>query len=160
MFVVRNAQQDFKSWQSDLEASFPSQGVDVRLSLAIGNVDFELPNLAASDGEAYQLSGRNLDALKHSHSKIAIASADAHNAYLQVYGIMLDAIFNKASHAQCQAMLIKLGSKTDTEIAKKLGVSQAAISHRLKGGNWHAINALRQHYETLCNIATIAKRNA
>ena len=67
-----------------LRASFKSnpvfytKGVDVRLALGIGKVQFYSNMVNESDGEAYQLAGKIFDLLKKHNSKIDIETLE-HN---------------------------------------------------------------------------------
>ncbi len=45
---------------------------DARISIGIGEIDFEAEKIIESDGEAFQLSGRNLDEMKRKDERIRL----------------------------------------------------------------------------------------
>ncbi|MBY0424623.1 MAG: hypothetical protein K2Q22_03215, partial [Cytophagales bacterium] len=82
--------------------------IDVRMSVAIGEVIYGSNKLGLSDGKAFQLSGRRLDELKKEKMTFAITTDDAYNDELNISGIMLDSILDKTTTAQCQVLYMKL----------------------------------------------------
>ena len=122
--------------------------IDSRVAIGIGSISFRNKTLGGSDGEAFQLSGRLLDALKSQRQTMGIAIEDMSlQDELQTIVILLDAIIQKNTPAQSQVILRKLDNKTETEIAQELKVAQSAISQHSTAGSWRAIEAAVNHFE-------------
>jgi len=123
--------------------------VDVRISIAVGNVAYASPKLSLSDGEAFHLSGRRLDELKKQKMTFAIGTDDTFNDELAIEGILLDLILSKTTSSQCQVLHKKLQGLTETKIANELKIKQSAVNQRSIASGWHAIDALLKRFETI-----------
>lgn len=128
----------------------PLQIVDARVALGIG--DAVLRNdLAISEGVAFELSGRLLDELKNRKQSFGIASDDMNNDELATEAILLDALLGKNTALQCEVINWKLNGFNETEIANKLNINQSAVNQRSRSGNWNAIEAMVNRFETIYN---------
>lgn len=123
--------------------------VDVRIAIGIGEIDYEGGTLAESDGEAFHLSGRALDELKHDRSRMVVASDDAHSDELATMATLLDAIISRTTALQCEVIYLKLLGYTETKIADRLEINQAAVNQRSVAGNWGAIQAAVKRFEAI-----------
>lgn len=122
---------------------------DVRVSLAIGKIQIQAPELALSDGEAYQLSGRRLDEMKKEKRSFSIVTPDAHAEELETEAFLLDVLLQKTTAMQCQVFFWKILGLSETAIADKLGVNQSAVNQRSTAGGWHAIHQMIKRFEQL-----------
>lgn len=122
---------------------------DMRIGIGVGGVDFYTKtDLAHSDGEAFRLSGEGLDSLKDAVERLALRTGDAaFNEALAPTVLLLDAVLQKWTAHQAEAMRYRLQELTEDAISQKVGVSQPAINQRLKAGQWYAIDALLQYLE-------------
>lgn len=122
---------------------------DIRISIGIGGVDFySKADLAHSDGEAFRLSGENLDNLKNAPYRMTVKTVDApFNESIAPAIQLLDAVLQKWNASQAQAVLYKLQDLKEEEISKKAGVTQPAINQRLRSAQWYAIDSLLQYFE-------------
>ena len=121
---------------------------DIRLSIGIGHEHIKAKSLAHSDGTAYQLSGRRLDEMKKESRTLCISSENEEvTKEFEVSLLFLEEVFKRWSIASAEAVHYLLQGFTEVQLAKKVGVSQAAVNHRKKAASWHAIEALLKRYE-------------
>jgi hypothetical protein len=126
---------------------------DIRLATGIGSSDFtDKGNLAHSDGQAFYLAGDALDYLKKQPFRMMLVTYnEAFNVSLEPSILLLDAVIEKWTNNQAEAVMYKLLSKKEDEIAQLLGISQSAINQRAKTSQWHAIEKLLLYFENKIN---------
>lgn len=122
---------------------------DIRLAVGMGSVDFfNKTNLGQSDGEAFLLSGRGLDSLKHSAERMVIWCADpVFGDALKPAMLLLDAVIEKWTSNQAEIVYYKLKKLKEEEIATKIGISQSAVNQRTKNSRWNAIETTITWFE-------------
>jgi hypothetical protein len=122
---------------------------DIRLSIAIGPVDFYNPkNLAQSDGEVFRLSGEGLDALKGAAFRMSLKTTDPNfTEWMEPTIMLLDAVLQKWTNNQAEAVLFRLKGMREEEISQALGITQSAVNQRLKTSQWFAIEKLLHYFE-------------
>jgi hypothetical protein len=134
---------------------FSTTGTWTRLSIGIGSVSKISPgNVLQSEGEAFQLSGHQMDKMKEEERLLKIA---LNNRRFQP---ILSATFHLAESIiwgwkPGQAAIIAQipFAKTQKEIAGKLNISGAAVSKAIKASNWPSIeNFLKGYEETIKEI--------
>lgn len=122
---------------------------DTRVSVGIGGNNSKQAKLATSNGDAFILSGRNLDELKNSKHTIGLATADENSEELSSAIILLDFIIAKTTALQCQVIYLKLLGYNETEIANQLDINQSAVNQRSTSAGWNAINTFVERFEKL-----------
>jgi len=118
---------------------------DVRLAIGLGSVEQMTSRINDSDGEAFRSSGQLLESMKDEGIRIKVPNqsfADGLNASL----ILLDHIIDSWSREMAEAVYYSLLGMTQSEIAKKIGVSQPAINNRLKNAHLSGIKAIMNYY--------------
>jgi hypothetical protein len=127
----------------------PSEKYDIRIGIGVGRVDFySKTDLAHSDGEAFRLSGEGLDHLKETPYRMWLKTGDSGlNESIEPAIMLLDAVLQKWTGNQAEAVHYRLGELKEEEISKIVGVSQPAINQRLKTAQWYAIDALLHYFE-------------
>lgn len=124
--------------------------LDARIAAGIGKITF-LPSGRGSegDGEAFWLSGPILDKMKGDKRLVIRTPWEEINSELDVECALLDALINRWSAEQAQAINGKIKNLTQEQIARQLGISQPAVRQRLKrAGSW-AVEELCSRYEQL-----------
>lgn len=117
---------------------------DVRLGMGFGAVSaWDARNITASDGEAFRLSGKALDALKSGKEKyrrlrILPPWADE-EARFSVLAAFIDALMQRWTPEQAAAMSLFLRDKSQEEISKRFKVKQPAVQGRLQKAGHFAI---------------------
>jgi len=134
-------------------------GMDARIAIGIGRVDY-LPNsgeVSEADGEAFRLSGPILDASKKASQGLFVRTPDPQiNSELEVEALLVDAITQRWTPPQAQAILAEMRGMNQREIAVALGVSAPAISKRLRVAGAFAIGRARKRFATLVQKLQVA----
>lgn len=134
--------------KNDSEKLISKPVFDIRLAIGIGEINSEKERLAISQGEAFNLSGRLLDDMKHKQT-IAIKTNDSFNNELDTAFKLLDFILSNATQNQSEVIYYKLQGLTEVEISEKIGVNQSAVNQRSNSSGWSAINSLIQRFESI-----------
>ena len=129
----------------------------VRLVIGIGSMRTVNTQQGILDGEAIYLSGRKIDDQRsRNKEKVVIKNTmffETTDTKLKEQGSvlvdLLDVILNNATARQCQVLQYKLLGFSELEIAKQLGVNQAAINQHSTAAGWNAIEHTLKYYEQL-----------
>lgn len=127
------------------------KGLDVRLSIGIGNKSYHGNTVSESSGEAFIYSGSTLDTLKKDKQNLKIKTPDEQlNKELNLYfKLALIAMDNwTANSAEIVKLTLEHPHKIQEELAKLIGISQDAVSKRQKRAYLDEIlelNLLYQH---------------
>ena len=133
-----------KSFEKESKKSY-----DVRLSLGIGTIEVNKKELSLSDGEAFRISGRNLDNLKSSKQSLIIDSNDQNANALKVESILLNALIENMTLIQSKVLFYKLKGFKEEEISKQLKLAQSTINQHSNSGNWNTISKYLDYFEKL-----------
>lgn len=113
---------------------------DARISVGIGDIDFDKENISESGGIAFNLSGRQLDRMKKGENISIVTTDENINRELFVIIKLIDSIISKWSiFSSSIAYEYLLNKRKQSEFAEYLGISQSAISQRLDSANIEAI---------------------
>lgn len=123
---------------------------DMRIALGIGKVDTVVRSLKTAKGEAFILSGRALDEIAKTNTKLAIVTTDAlAKEGLRVISDYINAIFNTMTAKQAEVMFELLKGRTQFEVARKLKKTKSTISQHVSAGRWPEIDRLLMQYENI-----------
>ena len=124
-------------------------GTRARISIGIGTVSRITPgNVLQSEGEAFQLSGHQIDKMKEESRLLKIAiDSNPFQPILAATFYLAESIILNWKPGQASVISMVPTCKTQKEIAAKLGITGAAVSKALKSGNWAAVEAFIQGYE-------------
>lgn len=131
-----------------LPGSPPSPGVALRLGLGIGDVAHagHEGDIGRWSGEAFERAGAALDGL--ASRRLALRSPWPElDAEFGVSLPLLSALMRRWTSEQHEVILAALAGRSQGEIAADLGVSQSAVSQRLKLAGWDAIGPLLERFE-------------
>jgi DNA-binding Xre family transcriptional regulator len=117
---------------------------DARISIGIGEINYKAKKLSESDGTAFQNSGRGFDMLsKDSNLSITTDSSNVTQKTLELICEYVDHIIKGWSFNQAEAVLALLNSENfevkQSELAKKIGITQPSLSQRINSANWELI---------------------
>jgi hypothetical protein len=117
---------------------------DTRISIGIGKIEFPAGKIVESSGEAFKLSGMQLDAMKNSSDKIRMVSAwEELNEQFAVITALSDSIISRWTYHSSQAAYrYLLYKETQKQISENLGISQPAVHSRLSISNIDAIERM------------------
>jgi hypothetical protein len=112
---------------------------DARMAIGIGTVNFLSDNIAVSNGEAFELSGRILDKMGKKELTLDIATCwNKINRDLKITTALVDALMSKWTPASSEVVYKSLlMDKTQAEISSELGISQPAVHKRLTIANYN-----------------------
>ena len=137
-----------KFWIKSFEIEI-KKAHDIRLSLGIGTIEINKKQLSLSDGEAFRISGRNLDSLKSSRQSLIIDANDSYSNALKAESILLNAIINNITPIQSKVLFYKLKGYKEEDIAKKLGLAQSTVNQHSNSGNWNVFAKYIAYFENL-----------
>jgi len=124
-------------------------GTWARISVGIGTTSKIAPgNVLQSEGEAFQLSGHQMDTMKEEGRlmKITVVSTQFQPILGATFYLAESIIWNwKPGQASVIALIPT--SKTQKEIAERLNITGAAVSKAIKNSNWPAIESFLNGYE-------------
>lgn len=128
---------------------FSATGGWARLSIGVGAVsNIVKNNVLRSEGEAFVLSGRQLDKMKEEGRMLKIALGSRYDLpALQASFYLAESIISEWKPGQAAVIAQIPYVHTQKEIAQNLDISEAAVSKALKAGKWPAIEAFIDGYE-------------
>jgi hypothetical protein len=133
-----------------LRLSKNQNGLDLRQSIGIGEVNMLKKTLLRSDGDAFRYSGRTFDEMDKKGNRIVFKSAFPEiDAELNTSFSLLEAIIQGWTATQAEVFFHKLQGKKEKEIAEQLNISQPAVNRHLKATSWSAIEKLLNRFEDL-----------
>ncbi|MCF6224047.1 MAG: hypothetical protein L3J34_10015 [Flavobacteriaceae bacterium] len=109
---------------------------DARIAIGVGKAIVK-SKIIESNGEAFQLSGLEFDKLKKERSKLNILTVwESQNLTFNIIIKLLDIIIDKWTKLTSEVVYeYLLKNKTQSKMAKQLGISQPAIHKRLSIAN-------------------------
>ena len=133
-----------------LRLSKNQNGLDLRQSIGIGEVNLLKKTLSHSNGEAFRYSGRSFDEMDKKGNRIIFKSSFPEiDAELNTSLTLLEAIIQGWTSTQAEVFFYKLQGKKEKEIAEQLNISQPAVNRHLKAVSWSAIESLLNRFEEL-----------
>ena len=130
------------------------KGLDVRMAIGIGDKAFEGDTVTESNGEAFQFSGETLESLKKEKTNLKMKSRYIYlneelNLYFRLALIAMDN-WTVNSSETIKIVIENSGVALQSEIAEIIGVSQDAVSKRLKRACFKEIMDLdRMYYQKI-----------
>jgi len=117
---------------------------DARVAIGIGSIDMEAAKVVESTGEAFQLSGNQLDSIKKTPNRLSFKSCwNDLNSQYQIITKLSDTIINRWTNYSAEvAYRYLLYGETQQQMAKALNISQPAIHRRLLTANIDAIEEM------------------
>lgn len=124
-----------------------SKIADFKMAIGIGTMDLEREEIAESNGQAFQFSGRTLDEMKYENRKTRLKTEypELNNEFNSSF-LLLDTITDKWSTASAEVVYYLLHGLKEREIAAEINISQPAVNQRKKAAGWDAISALLNRY--------------
>jgi hypothetical protein len=125
---------------------------DIRISIAIGEVELPIRAVGTAKGEAFLLSGRRLDAFQK-EERLAITCGQAiADIGLQVMADYLDQIFKAMTAKQAEVILSLMQGETQQQQAARLEKSKSTISELANAGRWPETERLQRQYKDLIKL--------
>lgn len=132
-----------------IKAFFKSIGLDVRMSLGIGDKTYDAKKITESNGSAFVRSGDVFVNLKKQKTNLAISSGN--EAFDEEFNLLLRlglSFMDNWLQQAAQFVLIAIQNPTlsQEEIGGKLGINQAAVSRRQKRSQYDLVLQLDNYY--------------
>jgi len=123
---------------------------DARIAIGFGTVDsLNKERVEESDGEAFRCSGEALDGIK-TYRRMSITSTwEEKNRHFRLLASFLDALIQRWSVEQAEAVSLWLQGNTQQSISKRLGISQPAVQQRLQNAGHFAVQEALEYFEGL-----------
>lgn len=125
---------------------------DARMAIGVGGISY-LPedSSAEADGEAFRRSGQLLDNMSDPFRLLIATPSGEADEELNVELGLLDAIIDKWSVSQAEAMEHFILGYSQREIARKIDISPAAVNQRLKTAGSRAVENALKRFENVIN---------
>lgn len=124
--------------------------LDVRMAIGIGEKTYNAPRISEANGEAFIHSGELFENLKK--NTLAIKSPwpdfdDEMNLHIDLASLTMNNW--TVNSAQIMALSFNMPNATQTELAKKLEISQGRVSERQKRAGYDEIIKMENRYRLL-----------
>ena len=126
------------------------KGLDVRMGIGLGAETFKGAGVSESNGPAYRRSGRTFDSLKEDKLNLTIATGN--EFYDDTLNLMLKLALDfmndwSTVSAEIVVMAFEHPNTSQSDLAKKLGIQQSAVSQRQKRARLDLVFELLEYYD-------------
>ena len=130
-------------------ASERGRGLDTRVAIAVGQLDFVRERVSQGDGEAYRLSGRALENMPRKQRLLLAISGAKDAQALTVIVRLIDVLAQRWTGRQALAVRAALRGLTQEKIAKAWpgSITQQAVTKHLDAAEWPALEAALKYIE-------------
>jgi hypothetical protein len=141
-----------------IKAYLKTMKLDARMSIGIGDKNYEAGKISESNGTAFVRSGELFETLKK--QKITLAVSSGNTAFDEEMNLMLRlglAFINNWLPQSAEFFMVAIENPTlsQEEIGVKLGINQAAVSRRRKRAQFDLIMELDQFYRAKIKTLTV-----
>ena len=106
--------------------------------------------ISDSDGEAFWLSGRNLDEMKNKAIFLKVSTSNTQlNQEWDVHCTVIDYLFEKQTINQAETIFWLLQKKNQQEIAQLVKIGQPSVSNRVKNSAWNIIEKILNRFQNV-----------
>lgn len=125
--------------------------LDARIAIGLGTIDYlPVDSAGEGDGEAFRNSGMELDRMKKREQNLTIRTPWAEiNEELRTECALLDALIERWTKEQAEAIMYQIQGLTQEETAGILHISQPAVFQRLRTGGSRAVQDLLERFKTI-----------
>ncbi|CAH0994761.1 hypothetical protein EMA8858_00873 [Emticicia aquatica] len=129
---------------------FVKLGVQVKISIGVGNVEFLNEKISDSDGEAFWLSGRKLDEMKVKTAFLRISTTETQkNEEWEIHCSVIDYLLENQTANQAEVVFWLLQQKNQQEIATIINIGQPSVSNRIKNSAWNIIEKMLNRFQNV-----------
>ncbi len=131
--------------------------LDARIAIGLGTIDyFPHEQVGEGDGEAFRNSGMELDRMKKEEQRLIVKTPwQEINDELRTECALFDALIQRWTKEQAEAVAYQIQGLKQEEIAKILNISQPAVFQRLKTGSYWAVQIFLEHFKTMIQYKVI-----
>jgi hypothetical protein len=131
------------------DANSNKGGIDVRLSIGIGDKTYSGSRVSESNGPAFVYTGEQFDLLERENMSIAIKSPwELFNREMNLFLKFATKIMDSwsISSAELAQLILKDPNLTQVEISRKLNITQSSVSSRWKRSSLQELLELESLY--------------
>lgn len=146
-------------WLKAVMRSLGIKGLDVRMAIGVGRVDYVSDQVIESNGEAFIYSGTLFDTLKKRTLAIKTPWHELDksiNLCLKLALLTMDRW--TANSAQIVSLSMQMPHATQSEIAQELNIPQSRVSEGLDRAGYEAIMEMEQYCRDLMKHGNVIKR--
>ena len=137
--MVRRAPEE-SAWKSS----------ELRIAVGVGPVDhLDKKRTMEASGDAFLRSGLALDSMKGTQRIEIRTGLDTLDAEFRVECRLLDVLLLGWTAEQAEAVSLMLEGLTKEQTARKIGITQPAVTQRLRGAGWQGIQAFLNRCRTV-----------
>lgn len=127
--------------------------LDIRIAIGLGEIDTPIKKLSTATGEAFVLSGRELDKLSQTEQCLSIVTkSNSANEAFQILSEYSDLLLANISSTQAEVLYLLLNGFTETLVAEQLRKTQPTINRIKKAGHYNALQANITHYRAMLKM--------
>jgi len=125
--------------------------LDAKIAIGIGTIDYlSREQVGEGDGEAFRNSGMELDRMKREEQNLIVKTPwNEINEELRTECALFDALIQRWTKEQAEAILFQIQGSKQEEIARILSISQPAVFQRLKTGGFWAVQKFLERFKTI-----------
>ncbi|WP_348344671.1 SatD family protein [Ignavibacterium sp.] len=124
-------------YRAFIKANMEINTIDARMAISLGSIDFVKKSFGV--GEAYKTSGEAID-IKGKRRLKFIYDKKEISELLDLLVENSDFISSRWTVRQCKVILLSLKGYNQLQIAKKIKVTQQAVSQQLDSAGWSVIS--------------------
>lgn len=124
-------------YRAFIRANMNLSFMDARMAIALGSIDFVKKSFGV--GEAYKISGEAIDVKGKRRLKF-IYNDKKISEMLDLIVENSDFISSRWTVRQCEVIILSMKGYNQLQIAKKIKVSQQAVSQQLESAGWSIIS--------------------
>jgi hypothetical protein len=124
--------------------------IDIRMAIGIGVVEEPFKSLSLAKGEAFVLSGREMDKMEKLGPRLSIRCADPLiDTSMAAIALFTDYLIRRLTIRQAQVIHELMLGSTQMEVAGKLRKSQSTINKHAKAAGWRELERIMEIYKKL-----------
>ncbi|WP_290663876.1 SatD family protein [Ignavibacterium sp.] len=133
-------------YRAYIRANMKLSSMNARMAISLGTIDFIKKSFGV--GEAYRISGEAVD-IKGKRRLKFIYNESELSELLDLLVENSDFISSRWTVRQCQIILLSMKGYNQLQIARKIKVTQQAVSQQLDSAGWAVISRNIKNFQTI-----------
>lgn len=131
-------------------------GMDARVSIGIGTIDFQSTRITESNGSAFIRSGKAFDSMKQKEYLTFTTGVSEWDRTFNLFARFVSQIIDNWSTATAETVQVILENPTlnQQQVAEKLKINQSAVSQNRKRAQLDLIMDFNAYYNTAVSSLT------
>ena len=127
------------------------QAYGARMAIGIGDMRIVDIEQGIWDGEAIYMSGRTLEGMNSlNKGTLSIQTSKKQlSSSFQIIALLTDAIINEMTVRQSEVIYYKLLGFKETDISRKLEISQSGVNKAASAAKWYCIEEVLKYFEQI-----------